>query len=54
MVFCLAYRTHGGSGLGASLTEVQDMAPSDRDWFLERLGQQRRDEAAAVSRARRE
>jgi len=54
MVFCLSYRTHGGSGLGVSMTEVLDMEPSDRDWYLERLGKQRQQEAAALRKNCRE
>jgi hypothetical protein len=54
MVFCLSYRPHGGSGINASLTEVLDLASSDRDWFLERLGRQRREEAAAIKKGQKE
>jgi len=54
MVFCLSYRAHGGSGFGVSMAEVLDMEPSDRDWYLERLGRQRRQEAAALGRGRKE
>jgi hypothetical protein len=33
---------------------VLDMTADDRDWFLKRLGGQRRDEAAALRKGRKE
>ncbi len=42
---------HGGSGLGASLSEVLAMTTADRDWFLERIGHQRSREAKEIEKA---
>jgi hypothetical protein len=49
----LCWRQHGGSGLGASLDEVLEMTTTDRDWFLERIGQQRSREAKEIEKAGR-
>lgn len=47
----MCWRQHGGSGLGASLSEVLAMTTTDRDWFLERIGQQRSREAKEIEKA---
>ena len=47
----MCWRQHGGSGLGASLAEVLVMNTADRDWFLERIGQQRSREAKEIEKA---
>jgi len=47
----MCWRQHGGSGLGASLSEVLAMTAADRDWFLERIGQQRSREAKEIEKA---
>lgn len=47
----MCWRQHGGSGLGASLSEVLAMTTADRDWFLERIGQQRSSEAKEIEKA---
>ena len=47
----MCWRQHGGSGLGASLAEVLAMNTAERDWFLERIGQQRSREAKEIEKA---
>ena len=47
----MCWRQHGGSGLGVSMTEVLEMPTRDRDWFLERIGQQRSREAKEIEKA---
>jgi hypothetical protein len=47
----MCWRQHGGSGLGLSMGEVLDMPTADRDWFLERIGQQRTREAKEIEKA---
>jgi len=44
---------HGGSGLRLSLTEVMELEWSRIRWFLERLGEQREEEARALEAAAR-
>lgn len=50
-LFQLCWRQHGGSGLGATLEEALDLSITDRDWLLERIGEQRRREAHEVTKA---
>ena len=52
-MFQLCWRQHGGSGLGASVTEALEMSTADRDWFLERVGTQRDREARELEKAGR-
>jgi hypothetical protein len=47
----VCWRQHGGSGLGVSMTEVLEMPTRDRDWFLDRIGQQRSREAKEIEKA---
>ena len=49
----MCWRQHGGSGLGVSMSEVLEMPTADRDWFLERIGQQRGREAKEIEKARK-
>jgi hypothetical protein len=49
----MCWRQHGGSGFGANLAEVLAMTIADRDWFLERIGQQRGREANELEKAGR-
>jgi hypothetical protein len=51
-MFVMTWRSHGGSAAGISWSEALDLAPSDRDWLLTRVGQQRRQEAEAIRKAR--
>jgi len=50
-LFQLCWHQHGGSGLGVSMTEALEMTPVDRDWFLERIGDQRSREARQIEKA---
>ena len=50
-LFQLCWRQHGGSGLGISMSEALNMTPMDRDWFLERISDQRAQEARQIEKA---
>jgi len=50
-VFQVCWRQHGGSGLGVSMSEVLELPVSDRDWLIERIGQQRSREAKEIEKA---
>jgi hypothetical protein len=52
-LFALAWRQHGGSGMAASLGDVLDLPLADRDWLLERIGEQRTREARELERSSR-
>jgi len=52
-VFQLCWQQHGGSGLGATLSEAQELFITDRDWLLERIGGQRQREARELEKASR-
>lgn len=51
MVFQLGYTQHGGSGLGWSPETVMAMDYADIIFHLERLGEERKREEAAMRRA---
>ena len=50
-LFQLCWRQHGGSGLNVSLSEALELSTRDRDWLLERIGQQRAREAREIEKA---
>jgi hypothetical protein len=50
-LFQLCWHQHGGSGLSVDLAEALEMTPMDRDWFLERIGDQRAKEARQIEKA---
>ena len=50
-MFQVCWRQHGGSGLGVSMSEVLELLVSDRDWLIERIGQQRSREAKEIEKA---
>jgi hypothetical protein len=52
-LFQLCWRQHGGSGLGVEMSEALEMTLSDRDWYLERIGEQRSREAKQLEKAAR-
>ena len=52
-LFQLCWRQHGGSGLGATLSEALELSTTDRDWLLERIGRQREREAREIEKAGR-
>lgn len=44
---------HGGSGLGMPRSEVNDLDVAEIKWLIDRMRQQRHDEAEAIKRAGR-
>ena len=52
-IFQICWRQHGGSGLGATLEEAMELIVADRDWLLERIGDQRSREARELEKAAR-
>jgi hypothetical protein len=52
-LFHLCWHQHGGSGLQLSFAEALELSVSDRDWFLERIGEQRTREARELEKAAR-
>ena len=46
--FAIAWSQHGGSGLGVTWHETLDLDVIERDWLLERIDRQRRNEARAL------
>ena len=52
-MFQLCWQQHGGSGLSISMAEALELSTTDRDWFLERIGEQRNREARAIEEAAR-
>ena len=49
----MCWHQHGGSGLGLNMSEALEMSTSDRDWFLERIGDQRSREARELEKTAR-
>ena len=52
-LFQLCWQQHGGSGLLVSVGDALEMLTADRDWLLERIGQQRSREAKELEKAAR-
>jgi len=52
-VFQLCWHQHGGSGLALDVGTALEMHTSDRDWLLERIGEQRSREARELEKAAR-
>jgi len=50
-MFRLCWQEHGGSGLTMSWSDALELSLTDRDWLIERVDKQRRDEARALERA---
>lgn len=50
-LFQLCWQQHGGSGLVAPLGDALELPTSDRDWLVERIGEQRAREAKAIEKA---
>lgn len=46
-IFVLSYRS-GGTGLGYSYSEIMEMNIADKNWFVERLGEQFKKEKRAA------
>lgn len=53
MLDALCYQAHGGSGYGFTRADVLDMDVREAQWLIERLGENRDAEAAAMKKARR-
>ena len=47
----MCWRQHGGSGLSVTMSGVPELPISDRDWLVERIGQQRGREAREIEKA---
>ncbi len=52
IVFKLAYRQHGGSGLGLSGEYIESLDVSQVYWLIEKLDEVREAEAEALSRVK--
>jgi len=52
-LFQLCWQQHGGSGLLATLDDALELATTDRDWLIERIGEQRAQEAKELEKAAR-
>jgi len=50
-LFQLCWQQHGGSGLAVDVATALEMSTSDRDWLLERIGEQRSREARELAKA---
>lgn len=50
--FALMWHEYGGSGLGMSWNDVNDLGVEDIVWLYERMKKQRHDEAEAMKRGR--
>ena len=51
-MFILTWGQHGGSGLSITWEDALSLEPSDRDWLVHRIAEQRRREAEAIRKAR--
>jgi hypothetical protein len=52
-LFQLCWQQHGGSGLSITVADALELATSDRDWLIERVGEQRVREAREIEKAGR-
>lgn len=52
-IFHLLYQQHGGSGLSLTLADVEELEWARMLRFIEQLGETRKKEAAAISRAQK-
>lgn len=52
-MFQITWRQHGGSGLGVTWAEAQELPLGERDWLIERIGEQRSREAREIEKAAR-
>lgn len=50
-LFHLCWHQHGGSGLVLSVGDALALPVGDRDWLLERIGEQRTREARELEKA---
>ena len=52
-MFQLCWHQHGGSGLALTLADALDLPVQDRNWLIERIGNQRSREAKELEKASR-
>ena len=52
-LFQLCWHQHGGSGLQVSLADALELPVGERDWLLERMGEQRQREGRELEKAAR-
>ena len=52
-MFQICWHQHGGSGLGVTMGEALDLPIQERNWLLERIGEQRSREAREIEQASR-
>lgn len=50
-LFQLLWRQHGGSGLAIGEQAALEMSVADRDWFVQRIRDQREEEAKEIEKA---
>ena len=50
-MFQLCWQQHGGSGLAIRWADALELSIADRDWLLERIGEQRSREAREIEKA---
>ena len=48
LFFSIAYVQHGGSGLGVTLGELEEMRAADLFWYRDRVMRERQREATAL------
>lgn len=53
-LFQLCWHQHGGSGLQVSLADALELPVGERDWLLERIGEQRQREGRELEKAARQ
>ncbi len=52
-LFQLCWHQHGGSGLQVSMADALELPVGERDWLLERMGEQRQREGRELEKAAR-
>lgn len=52
-LFQLCWQQHGGSGFLATVEDALELLVPDRDWLVERIGEQRAREAKELEKASR-
>lgn len=50
-LFQLCWQQHGGTGLAITLRDALELPTTDRDWLIERIGNQRVWEARELEKA---
>jgi hypothetical protein len=53
VIFQLCWTQHGGSGLGWTRSEALELDLGELSWWLERISDQRAQEARAIEKASR-